>query len=344
MEQKMTNKYKFSRRDFFKLAGLIFAGLTLSACGVKETESPIMLPVNHPFDYYGWFYVLYGERDNDLAEIAEYMNTAFATSPEQVKLLKAHKFEHIIFVFNESAILEGLWKNEGRNAPDPAPAGVLFYDNEVPNFRKKFFIAYQQYMEQLKDSLIAAGVYDQIDVYYIADEPALHRNVYRDQDFLDQYVDEFHNVFQGKKSAITFAENKDPENLYPGTGPHYNPPEHLDLVAVDPYFIDPKTGAVDLPCERTAIRDWLYKDNSFSNINWAKQFKKPIIVIGDAQLKADQPPKDCYVLETYSILKEDPAVVGLVWFIYDKEYEEGDYLRGAANNPSLVELIETLGR
>jgi len=78
---------------------------------------------------------------------------------------------------------------------------------------------------QLKDSLIAAGVYDQIDVYYIADEPALHRNVYRDQDFLDQYVDEFHNVFQGKKSAITFAENKDPENLYPGTGPHYNPPE-----------------------------------------------------------------------------------------------------------------------
>jgi hypothetical protein len=88
----------------------------------------------------------------------------------------------------------------------------------------------------------------------------------------------------------------------------------------------------------------LYSENSLSNINWAKQFDKPIIVVGDAEIKAGHSPKDCYITETYHILKDDSSIAGLIWFIYDKQYNEGGYFTGAANDPALVELIENLGR
>lgn len=321
------------------LISLLIATL---ACGRPTTSAEPLPPVTHPFDYYGWIYFFYGETNNDLARISSYTNTAFAISPEQVKILAPFGFEHIVYMLNEQAALEIMYANEGQSMPDD---GSAFHEQIIPDYREKFFTAYRQSLAQTKDLLISAGVYGQIDQFYIADEPAFHRNVYLDQDFLNQYADEFKLVFTEKQSAIAFAATDDPQvvSARPESGPHFDPPPSLDVIMVDPYFYD-FFGEVEVSCERTAIEKWLYQDNPLSNINWAKQFNKPIIVVGDAEIRGGQSAKGCHVTETYALLKDDPDIAGLIWFIYDKEYDEGGYIIGAANDPHLVEVIENLGR
>ncbi len=325
------------------LAIYFILSVLVTACGTAEPP-PLPPPISPPFEYYGWVYVFYTDSNSDLKRMATYTNTAFATYPAQVKILSALGFKHIIYILNESIILERLTKNENLTAPNESQAAV-FYQDILPDFREKFFTVYRDYLTQLKEELVMTGVYDAIDVFSIADEPALHKNVYIDQAFLDQYADVFKQVFPDKKSAIAFAEITDPAVIVtrPESGPHLAPPDSLDLIIVDPYFYD-LTGEKDLPCRRDVIQDWLYSANPLSNINWAKQFNKPIIVAGDAEIKAGKSPKDCYVTETYRILQDDASIAGLVWFIYDKEYNEGGYLTGAANDPALVDLIENLGR
>lgn len=326
---------------------LIILLVATLACGESTIPSSTIaapLPaVTHPFDYYGWVYLLYGETDNDLSRISSYTNTAFATSPEQVKILASFSFEHIIYLLNEQTPLEIMYATVGQTMPSDVNT---FHEQAISAYREKFFEAYRQYLAQTKDLLVSTGVYDQIDLFYIADEPAFHRNVYIDQDFLNQYAAEFKDVFPEKQSMITFAAMDDPQavSARPEIGPNFDPPASLDIIVVDPYFYD-FFGEVDVPCERAAIQKWLYQDNPLSNINWAKQFNKPIIVVGDAGIRGGQSPKDCYITETYTLLKDDSSIVGLVWFIYDKDYEEGGgYIRGAANDPHLVEVIENLGR
>ncbi|MBI5933239.1 MAG: hypothetical protein HY867_05990 [Chloroflexi bacterium] len=315
--------------------------ITTLACGRLSTSAAPVSPISHPFDYYGWVYVFYDETHNDLARISSYTNTAFATSPEQVKILASFGFEQIIYILNEQAALEIMYANAGQSMPDD---GDAFHEQIIPDYREKFFEAYRQYLTQTKDLLTEADVYSRIDLFYIADEPALHRNVYVDQDFLNQYAGEFKSVFTEKKSTIAFAAIDDPQvvSARPQSGPHFDPPPSLDVVTVDPYFYD-FSGEVDVPCERAAIQKWLYQDNPLSNINWAKQFHKPIIVVGDAEIRGGRSAKDCHIKGTYALLKDDPAIAGLVWFIYDKKYAEANYILGAANDPHLVEIIENLG-
>ncbi|MBI5296256.1 MAG: hypothetical protein HY869_12345 [Chloroflexi bacterium] len=321
------------------LAALLFILiLSITACQPTVPPEPLA-PVEPPFTYYGWIYVGYTAESADLARIRTYTNTGFAVLPVQVQILEGRGFENIIFLFNESAILDLLWKNEGRQLP--GVDGALWYDQEIPEYRNKFFQAYRQYMQGLKDELLTAGVYNQVDIFYLADEPAMHRNIYLDQDFLDRYVAEFKQVFPDKLGAITFAQAWEPTTA---AGSHYDPPAQLDLVILDPYFFAVELGLDEVSCDRDEIREWLYQGNSVSSIGWAKQFGKPILVAGDAQLKDGQPPKDCYLTEMYALLQEDPDIAGLLWFIYDKEYDEGGYIRGGGNDPHLVELIENLGR
>lgn len=317
---------------------LLILFLSVTACQPAVPSEPLA-PVEPPFTYYGWVYVRYTAESVDLARIRTYTNTGFAVLPAQVQTLDALNFENIIFLFNERAILDLLWKNEGRQLP--SVDGVLWHDQEIPEYREKFFRAYIQYMQDLKEEFLTAGVYDHVDIFYLADEPALHRNVYLDQGFLDRYVAEFKQVFPDKLGAITFAQAWESTRV---AGPHYDPPAQLDLVILDPYFFAVELGLAEVSCDRDAIRDWLYQGNPVSSIDWAKQFGKPILVAGDAQLKDGQSPKDCYLTEMYVLLQEDPDIAGLIWFIYDKEYEEGGYIRGGSNDPHLVELIENLGR
>jgi len=326
-----------------KIAIYFMISVLLTACGTAENPT-LPPPISSPFEYYGWVYVFYTESNYDLERMATYTNTAFATSPDQVKILSSLGFKYIIYVLNESIVLERIIKNEKLTVPIESQA-TIFYRDFLPDFREKFFTVYHDYLTQLKDELITTSVYDAIDIFYIADEPALHKNIYIDQGFLDQYADVFKQVFPDKKSAIAFSEITDPAVIAsrPESGPHLAPPGSLDIIIVAPYFYD-LTGEKDLPCKRDVIQNWLYSENSLSNINWAKQFNKPIIVAGDAEIKAGHSPKDCYITETYHILKDDSSIAGLIWFIYDKEYNEGDYFTGAANDPALVYLIENLGR
>ncbi|MES2355554.1 MAG: hypothetical protein V4568_14385 [Pseudomonadota bacterium] len=293
------------------------------------------------FEYYGWFYAQYGlsATPNDLALVAPYTNTGFAIVPEQLPILKPYGFRHNVYSFNEAVILEILYRGDNQVMPAPDNYGVIWHENYITDFRNKFFIAYRAYMVDLKNALIANGLYATVDTFYLADEPALRRNVYLDQAFLDRLAAEFKTVFPDKKSAITFAQHAGP--AYPARGPHYNPPVTLDIVMVDPYFYVSGPGQPVVPCNTTAIRDWLYQGNAESNIGWAKQFGKPIVVIGDGRLQGGLPLPDCHIIETYNILKADPAVKGLVWWIYDKDYTEGP-ISGGGNSPHLVDLIRRL--
>lgn len=314
-----------------------FLLLAISACQASPTLEPLK-KIESPFQYYGWIYLVYDQTDNDFARISQYTNTGFAALPEQVKILKEYKFEHVIFLFNETSILEMVWKNEGKEMPTPQN-GMLPYEQEIPGFREKFFAAYRDYMRKLHDALINNGTYEQVDIFYIADEPARHGNIYLDQGFLNQYAAEFKKIFPDKKSAITFAQAE----ITSQADTYYTPPIDLDIIIVDPYFFAEQLGLEKISCEQEQIQEWLYRGNPISSIGWAKQFHKPIIVAGDGQLRSGKPQKDCYLKETYAILQNDPDVAGLIWFIYDRQYQEGD-ISGGANSPELLRLIESLGR
>ncbi len=114
----------------------------------------------------------------------------------------------------------------------------------------------------------------------------------------------------------------------------------LHIVMVDPY-IDPQ----QTDCETENIRQWLYQDASASDINWASQFNKPIVVIGDAQVRDGVPLDSCYPQATFDILKSDTTIRDLVWYRFDKSYNEetsAGTISGAANSPVFVQIIESL--
>jgi hypothetical protein len=192
-----------------------------------------------------------------------------------------------------------------------------------------FWTAYVGYLDHWKAALTKAGVYHRIQLYKIADEPAVHPEIFVDQAFLDRYVAEFEARFVGKKSIISFA----------GTMQHpldrILPPKALDIILMDPYFL---AAGDTTPCDDEQIRQFLYEDSPHSPVGWALKFNKPIIVAGDAMLRETTPPRTCYVTGTLNALADDPRVAGLVWFVYDRSFVEGP-LRGAANAPAFVERV-----
>ena len=293
------------------------------------------------FQYYGWLYAQYGlsNTSNDLALVAPYSNTSFALLPQQGPLAKPYGFTHNFLLFNQAAILQLVYKNAGISMPAPNQYGVVWHTNYIYDFRNKFFVAYHQYMNNLKNTLNVTGTYNMFDIFYIFDEPALHRNVILDQAFLNQYVADFKTYFPGKKSAIPFAQDTSLGAANYARGPHYNPPSTLDIVAVDPFFPE---SSPKQPAACSLVQNWLYQGNTASNINWAKQFGKPIIVSGDARLVDGLPMPDCYITTTYNVLKADAAVMGLIWWLYDKDYGEGP-ISGGGNNAHLMNLIAHLG-
>jgi hypothetical protein len=316
--------------------------LSLAVAAFLSALSGPSLAASTAFDYYGWFYVQYGltSAPNDLAKLAPYTNTGFAMAPQQASLLQPQAFTHNFYVFNLSTILNQVYSNDGKTMPAPNQYGVVWHANYITDFRTKFFAAYHQYMTDLKNSLTANGSYAMFDTFYLADEPALHRNVFLDQSFLDQYVADFKTYMPGKKGAIPFAQDTSAGAANYARGPHYNPPSGLDLVMVDPYFSVSSPGQPTVAC--SSVQNWLYQGNPNSNINWAKQFGKPILVAGDGRLQGGLPLPDCYITTTYSVLKADTAIKGLVWWIYDKDYVEGQ-ITGGGNSQHLVDLIAGLG-
>lgn len=307
---------------------------------LQPEDAAPLAPREAIFEYYGWFMVDYVKPTPALKRIRAYTNTAFAYNPLQTKVLKETGFPHIVYVFNPEETLSQL---DGGNIPEimigEYKSGVKDYIRGIPGYREKFFTLYRAKLTELKRSLEEAGTLGTTDIFYLADEPALHRNIYLDQAFLGQLVAEFKQVFPDKKASMAFAQNPDPlTNSFPGTGKHLAPPPLLDIVMIDPYIDPLKVG-----CERENIRAWLYEENPYSNISWAKQYGKPIIVAGDAQLRKGKPLDACYPEATFEILKDDPDIHGLIWFAYDRSYKEEE-LSGAANDPQFVRLIENLAK
>ncbi|MBI5723462.1 MAG: hypothetical protein HZA50_05850 [Planctomycetes bacterium] len=316
----------------------------------KVDDAAPLMPCGTNFEYYGWFAVHYTEPTPELKRIRQYTNTAFAVIPLQAKVLKELGFKHVVYSisFITQEIIDQLIEEAGGSIPeftvkDPKsgkeyPSGVKDYAKGIPGFREKFFALYRPKLDTLKRSLEEIGALNVVDVFYLADEPALNRNIYLDQEFLDQIVAKFKQVFLGKKTVMVFSQN--PGDPFPGTGKHLAAPPALDIVGVDPYF-DPKK----VSCDTESVRSWLYEKDPYTNINWAKQFKKPIIVIGDAQLRNGKAIGRFYPKATFDILKADKDVVGLIWYQYDKSYKEASdsgELSGAANDPELVRLIESM--
>jgi hypothetical protein len=314
----------------------IASGLGLLFCAGSS------LGASTAFDYYGWFYAQYGltSASNDLPSVSVYSNTGFAIAPQQGALLKPYAFKHNFYLFNQSAILNAVYQSAGIAIPAPNQFGVIWHANVIPDFRARFFAAYHQYMSDLKNALVANGTYSTFDAFYLVDEPALHRNIFLDQAFFDQYAADFKTYFPDKKSAIPFAQDTSAGAANYARGPHYNPPAALDIVIVEPYFNMSSPGQPTVAC--SGVQNWLYQGNTASNINWAKQFGKPVVVVGDGRLQSGLPLPDCYITTTYNVLKADATIKGLIWWIYDKDYVEGS-ITGGGGNSHLVNLIANLG-
>lgn len=322
----------------------------LAACGqdassatprLEDVESPA--PRNSNFEYYGWFLVDYSSPTADLIRVRAYTNTGFAVSPPQAQILRDLGFKHIVYVTasTDQAILDQL--EAELRAPIPLTNNTKLYATGIPNYREKYFSLYRIKLVELKESLTSS--LEAIDVFYLADEPALNRHVYPDQAFLDQKVTEFEHVFGDKKTMMVFAQYPEPRDpLVVWAGEHFAPPPALDIVGVDPYIF---WNSEEIACDTNSIRRWLYETNPYSNINWAKQYRKPLIVIGDAQILDGKALDSCYPQATFDILKADRDVTGLIWYQYDKSYNEVSgwgAISGAANAPEFVRVIENLGK
>ncbi len=309
-------------------------------------NAPLLTSSKIVFEYYGWFSVDYNNVTPALERLRTYTNTGFVYIPDQVSVLKELNFEHIIYVYNIEETVVELVNNENAKVSNfvilhegkEYDSGIANYEAGITGFREKFFDLYRTNLVELKNALEKEGVLGSIDIFYLADEPALHRNIYLDQEFLDQIPVEFKKVFPDKQSVMVFAQNPDPiKEPFPGTGLHLIPPPALDIISIDPYIIPE-----EVSCEKNSVRNWLYDKNPYTNISWAKQYGKPIIVVGDAQLRDGKPIDLCYHRATYEILKSDTDISGLIWFAYDESYEEGG-LSGAANNSEFVHELERLG-
>lgn len=309
-------------RLWLQVAGLVLA---LVGCGggggSSDNDNGGLRVIDNPgLQFYGWYAQDYTAADNDLAELASYTDTLFASDLEQARLAVEAGFRHIFYRYEHYHILE--WMTEIPIEPEA--------------FRASYFQAYRAFLEDLRTRLIETGLYVAVDYFFILDEPALRRDTILDQAFLDQYVAEFDQVFPDKYSAIAFAE--DPNGDGVRRGPHLAAPPTVDVIIMDPYF-----WTNDLPCDPAVIRDYLYEGNPNSNLNWAFQFGKPVMLAGDAMLRRDGPPRSCYIDETYRIVSEDERITGLVWFIYDAGFATRDgALRGASNDPAFVAYIKGL--
>ncbi len=335
-----------SKNTIILVATVVVVAIVVIAWnGVPTTRTvnqPALTMREPNFEYYGWFAVDYSKPTDDLKRMRNYTNTAFATTPQQAEILKQLGYPHIVYAlaFTHQAILDQL--EQEMNSPIPELYGIKLYATGIPNYRQKYFALYQIKLEELKRSLDEVGVLENIDAFYLADEPAIRRTYYPDQAFLDQLVVDFKQVFKDKKTIMVFAEYvepRDPRAIWAGA--HFMAPPALDIVGVDPY-IDPKK----VNCDTENIRKWLYSGAQASNIDWAKQFNKPIMVIGDAQIRDGKALDFCYPQATFDILKEDKNVVGLIWYQYDFSYrEDSDFgqLSGAANVPEFVRFVEQLG-
>lgn len=324
----------------FDISSLV--GLELYvAYGVSESDAlhtpghlariytvPSAVSANSGFTHYGFY--SYSAGESDLADLATYTHTTFARSVEQVQLAKSYGFRDIIYEFRFEGILMELLASEGIVVIE----NPLAYDfRRIAGYATKALELYRRRLISLKSGLVAAGVLDDVGMFVLSDEPALHRNYVPDQAFLDGIENTFKSVFPDKKSTMAFAEDRLSTDPFRGT--HLLPPPTLDVITVDPYFWDNTSTGCD------EIGRSLYATNQNSTISWALQFGKPIIVAGDAMLRSGVDPLTCYVSGTYNILKNDPRIIGLIWFIYDRVFQDGT-LMGAANSPSLVRTIKGL--
>lgn len=297
------------------------------------TVPPSSISANSGFTHYGFYYRDYSRQNNDLSELATYTSTTFANTAEQVQLARSYGFTDIFYELKLEEILTELLVNEGVVVTDNSVATYDF--NAIAGYEAKALELYRRRLVSTRGRLMSAGVLDHVELFYLADEPAIHRNYIPSQAFLNGIEDTFKEVFPDKKSAMTFAEDRLSVDSFRGT--HFSPPQTLDILGVDPYFWD----NISTGCSRDEIRRNLYVENANSTIDWALQFNKPIIVVGDAMLRSGIDPLPCYIDGVYEVLKDDQRIIGLIWFIYDS-VPLGGGLSGAANSPTLIGTIKNL--
>lgn len=286
---------------------------------------------------YGFFYLDYTQTKNDLADLVSYTNTMFAKSPEQVSLLVSAGFKNIIYTrydfWSPSPLLKKLLISEGVTVTEDVTTTYDF--RTIPNYETKVLALYKDELLALRNELIATNTLDKISTFYIADEPALHKNYIPNQAFLENIEKTFKSVFPDKKSMIAFAEDRQSTSSFRGV--HMNPPSTLDIVGMDPYFL----GNPIVNCSEESIKKFLFVDNANSAVNWAIQFNKPIYLIGDAMLRNGSALPDCYTQNTYNLAQREALIQGLIWYTYDTSFVEGE-LSGAANSTNLMNFIKNL--
>ena len=252
-----------------------------------------------------------------ICEIGSYTNFGLARSPEDIaRLVACGNYKTIGFGLNAHPLV-----------------AQMTLTSADPGFRDAFFATFAEYLDQLHSLLSGRNLIDAVDLWYIADEPALHRDIYIDQAFLDTYARLFRRKFTQGKVAMAFAEDRAGDG---SRGAHYAPPPDVDIVIVDPYFWHNEH-----PCDSASLRRYLYSENENSTLDWAFQWDREVYLAGWAVSIGGKPPRDCYLEETFRVFQQDERIDGLVWFIYDAPFREG-ILAGAANDNALVAKVRDL--
>lgn len=259
--------------------------------------------VHDRLDYYGFYYKDYTAQSHAFGNLKTWTNTGVASSIEQARLLAGQGFAKILYRYKPQS-----------------------FDGRSTDTASQFFTKQRTFLQSLRQQLSTAGLLARVTDFYIADEPALHRDIYKDQAFLNRYLDEHKAVFPDKRAWMVFAE------ILP-SNPHLLPPPRLDVIMVDPYFWDQ-----GLPV--SGVRDYMYNHPN-SSLGWALRFGKPVVVVGDAMIRLGMPLRTDLVAESFKVVRREPKVAGMMWFIYDTSFVDGS-LRGAGTNPAFVDFIRTL--
>ncbi|MEQ9498710.1 MAG: hypothetical protein RIT81_17665 [Deltaproteobacteria bacterium] len=266
-------------------------------------------------DFYGWYNHPWNAQIADTAALRAYTNTITASDPNELVALYQRGFRRIVYRVSSHGF------------------GVRFaLGGDVAAYEAAFAAQYRPFFTDLRARLEATGVMSSVVAMYVADEPALHRDVFPNQGVFDRYIAFVAAQFPNQRIAAALAQ--DAAGAWP-RGPHFAPPPALDVMMMDPYFF------ASVPCDRTSVEDYLYRTHPNSALDWAFGFGKEVWLVGDAMLRNGQPPAACHVRETMRIAQEDPRITGLMWFVYSAAFSDG-VLSGASRSPELLALVRSL--
>lgn len=315
-----------SQRPISKITNSLMYGLA----DIRVIPTSDTVP-DADFKYYGWYSHFYSSI-NQITNMPSHMNFINIDSqdPNAIQMLsqaKAKNFANIMY------------------AMKPVKKQILDKLAGAPTTNQNMLAAFEEIVRS--EAARIGNLMSAITIVYVADEPALNRELFCPQDctcqspgsnIFPQYVAIVQKYFgTNKKYAGAFAEVQ-----VQGTcrGPNIPIPQSVNMILFNPFM-----QSSDNPdCKKA---EQYVESHPNSSLRWVRQQYngRDVILVGDAFLKAqggngliakDYKNSKCYADKLYQIAKKNrPLVDGIIWFIYNKRYSTSEPLFFGANPTDL---------